>query len=245
MTYSSVCLALVLAMAFGCSGDVGKSAKGKPEDPSDQARAESREIVNQSLSGKAPEDSPEGTEECAIFDRGLVAEVFRVDPSVIKYRRSIPSKTAGHVVCRAYWDKPDKEAMEKAYREAMMNWTMNRAKGEEAAQPKYPNPQSEVSLTLTNNDFSSSQEAVSALEGNVQRLTQGVTVTVGGKERTTRMEFGDWVEGVGDRAIFTSKGAFMVANDARLITVSASVTGDEALDREKTIELTQALLERL
>lgn len=177
--------------------------------------AEAGDVGERTAKGKPSIQGLEGTDQCTVFESSLVPSLFEVDEAAVNYRRSIPSARAGHVVCSATWDRQG---------------------------PPYQN---EVSLTLLSNRFDSAGDAVSALEQNVATLARGMTITVGGKERTRKTEFGDWMDGPGDKAIFTSKGALMMAGKARLVTISVKATGDEAEDRAKARELGQQLLEAL
>ena len=76
-------------------------------------------------------------------------------------------------------------------------------------------------------------------------IGEGDTIKVGGKERTRKTEFGDWMESPGDKAIFTSKGTLMLAGKARLITVAVNAMADDSQDREKAVELAERVLEQL
>jgi hypothetical protein len=59
------------------------------------------------------------------------------------------------------------------------------------------------------------------------------------------MSFGDWIEGVGNKAVFSDKGELLVAFDKRRLAVNVSAMEDKAKDREKAIELAQRIIDEL
>ena len=240
-----LCLLLIFTAACGRSDEPKISASDNPQTIADQAVVEAQEIADRALRGEKPEVATEGLEGCEIFDTGLVIDIFEVDPSVVTYDRSIPVKSAGHLVCSAHWDKPNKEELDKAYSDAIQEWARNMTKPDRKPQPKYPQVDNRVSLTLTANSFDSPDEAVASLENTIETLSKGVTFKVAGKDHETKMAFGEWLDGVGDKAIFTDKGALMVAYDAQIFTVNVSVMGDKSQDREKALELAQRVIDGL
>ncbi len=245
MKYWFMCLLLVCSVACGRSDESQNDISNDPQSLADQAAAEAQEMVDRAMRGEKEEPATEGLEGCNVFDSGLVLELFEVDASIVTYDRSIPVKRAGHVLCSARWDKPNKEELDKAYSAAMMEWAMSQATGNKKPQPKYPSGDSRVSLTLSKGDFDSSEEAVASLESAVATLSKGISFEVGGKTHETKMSFGDWIEGVGDKAIFSDNGELLIAYDSRRLAVSVHVMGDEAKDREKAIELAQRIIDKL
>jgi hypothetical protein len=243
MKNSLLCLILICTVACGRSDEPQDVAADDPQRAADQAVSEAQETVDRALSGKPPESDVDGAEGCVVFDTGLIPDVFGVEPSMVSYRRSIPVKSAGHVVCLASWDKPNKAELDKAYTEAITAWTMERMKGVKNPQPKPSSGTSSVSLTLVANTFNSDEEAIASLESAVATLSKGVSVEVGGKTHETKMSFGDWMDSPGDKAVFSDKGELLVAANGRRISVNVSAMADEEQDREKAIELAQRVID--
>jgi len=192
-------------------------------------------------------DGPAGVSEdsCAMLENGMVPETFGVDAALVSYRRSVPVKSVGHVVCSASWENPDKAAMDAAYMQKLQDWTRNNASGKKAPMPKPPNSVAQVSVTLVATRFDSATAAVASLEDAVATLSKGVKVSVGGKDYEKKTSFGDWLDNVGDKAIFSDSGELLVADDGRRFSVSVKVSGDPATDREHAIDLAGRLMETM
>jgi len=192
-------------------------------------------------------DSPAGVSEesCAMLENGMVAETFGVDAALVSYQRSVPVKSVGHVVCSASWDNPDKAAMNAEYMQKLQDWTRDNATGKKAPMPKPPNSVAQVSVTLVATHFDSDAAAVASLEDAVATLSKGVKVNVGGKDYETKSSFGDWLDNVGDKAIFSDSGELLVADDGRRFSVSVKVTGDPDTDREHAIALAGRIMETM
>ncbi len=192
-------------------------------------------------------DDPAGVNEdsCAVLENGLVPELFGVDGSLVSYRRSIPVKRAGHVLCNASWDNPDKAELEAAYASKLQEWSRNMATGKKEPMPKAPNALAQVSVTLVATRFDSAAAAVASLEEAVAYLGKGVTVTVADKEYEKKTGFGQWLENLGDRAIFSDQGELLVASKGRRFSVTVSVSTDPATDRERALALARRIIESL
>jgi hypothetical protein len=189
--------------------------------------------------------SPAGVSEdsCAMLENGMVPETFGVDPSLVSYRRSVPVKSVGHVVCSASWENPDKAAMDAAYMQKLQDWTRNNATGKKAPMPKPPNSVAQVSVTLVATHFDSPAAAIASLEDAVATLAKGVKVNVGGKEYEKKTSFGDWLDNVGDKAIFSDSGELLVADDGKRFSVTVKVSDDPDTDREHAIALAARIME--
>ena len=149
---------------------------------------------------------------CAVLEEA-VPELFGVDKAAVTFR---PSDGGGHDTCSASWPIPEGETAKR-----------------------YGN---EVSLTIMSTTYDSPEAAVASLESTVTTLTEGVSVDVGGEERTVKSGFGDWVEGLGDRAIL-KKRAVLVASGGRRFTVAANVSDDDAENQQRAIELARRVVE--
>jgi len=192
-------------------------------------------------------DNPAGVSEdsCAALENGMVPETFDIDASLVSYRRSVPVKSVGHVVCSASWENPDKAAMDAAYMQKLQDWTRNKTSGKKEPMPKPPNSVAQVSVTLVATHFDSDAAAVASLEDAVATLSKGVKVNVGGKEYEKKTSFGDWLDGVGDKAVFSDSGELLVADDGKRFSVSVRVSEDPDADREHAIALARRIMETM
>lgn len=189
-------------------------------------------------------DSPAGVSEdsCSVLENGMVPDTFGVDAAIVSYRRSVPVKRAGHVVCHAGWDNPDKAQMDEAYTKKLQEWTRDQVSGKKTPMPKPPNSVAEVSVTLVADQFDSAAAAVASLEDAVATLSKGVTVNVGGRDYTEKTSFGDWLDGVGDKAIFSDSGELLVAAGGKRFSVLVKVADDPATNRENAIVLAKRII---
>lgn len=190
--------------------------------------------------GKHVGSAEDGLAACSYFESGIVSRVFAIEPERITYKRSLPLKRAGHVLCSAYWEKPDKAEMEARYQAEIQEWAKSIGSADRKAQPRFPNIGNEISITLLNQQYDSAEDAVASLDSAVATLSKGIAVTAGGQQRTVQTEFADWVDGVGDKAIFTDKGALLIAHDGRRMTLSVRVADDPAANRQLSVEFAQA-----
>jgi len=199
------------------------------------------------LAGFPASDNPAGVSEdsCAMLENGMVPETFGVDAALVSYRRSVPVKSVGHVVCSASWENPDKAAMDAAYMQKLQDWTRNNATGKKAPMPKPPNSVAQVSVTLVATRFDSAAAAVASLEDAVATLSKGVKVNVAGKDYEKKTSFGDWLDNLGDKAIFSESGELLVADDGRRFSVLVKVSDDPGTDQENAIALANLIMETM
>jgi len=141
-------------------------------------------------------------------------EVFAVDSGDVTFRAS---DVMGNTVCGASWA---------------------------VANPGPGHYGNEASVTIMGESFDSPEAAVASLEGAVTTLTDGVSVDVQGEQRTVKSDFGDWVEGLGDRAI-TKKRSVLVAADGRRLTVGVKASADDAENQALAIELARQMIDRI
>jgi len=161
---------------------------------------------------------------CDVLEE-IVGELFDADLSVVTFR---PSEASGNKVCAASWEIPGIDTAEETRRAVTKGLRYN----------------NEVTLTIMGRRFDTAEEAVADLERDVATLTKGITTTIAGRERTIKREFGDWIEGVGDKAIPTGNAVMVAANGIRF-TTSASTTDDEAENQANGIELAKRIVEGL
>ena len=147
MRIFGICLLLIGISACG-------PANSTPAEPAKASVAESDEIsgavkesVEQALKGDFGSDAV-SEESCASFESGVVPELFGTDAALITYRRTIPVKRAGHVVCTASWDRPDRAELEAAYTKKIQEWGRGMASGKKEPMPKPARYENRVSLTL-------------------------------------------------------------------------------------------------
>lgn len=190
---------------------------------------------------------PGGVNEdsCAMLENGMVPETFDVDATLVSYRRSVPVKSVGHVVCSASWDNPNKAELDAAYTKKLQEWTRNNLSGKKAPMPKPPNSVAQVSVTLVATQFDSDSAAVVSLEDAVSTLSKGVKVTVDGKEYEKKTSFGDWLDDVGDKAVFSDSGELLVADKGRRFSVLVKVSDDPGINRAQAIALAGRIMETM
>ena len=243
MKYWGLSLLLICLAACGPS-DSSNAAETDTQSVADQAVVEAKETAQRIKDGGSM-DEAEGTEGCRVFNSGLIEDFFQTGETVVSYKESIPSRRSGHVVCFARWDKPNKEALKQAYQEALMEWAKTMASPDKKPQPKPESGENEVSLTLVANSFDSADEAVASLEDTVTTLTEGISFEVGGKQHETKMTFGPWVDGVGDKAIFSDKGGLMFANAGKRYSLKVAAMANKEQNQQKAIELAQHIIDQL
>ena len=234
----------VFMQACGSGDEATAVSEGQIKEATDEAMAEVQETVNKALSGQAIGSAEEGTEACEYFESGLITELFGVDAASVLYKRTIPIKRFGHVLCMARWDNPKKAELKAAYQDSIREWSKSFSSGEKKAKPNYPSTHSDVSVTLVADKFSSPAEAVASLDSMIATLSKGVTTNIDGKEITTQMKYEPPIEGLGDKAVFTEDGTLHLAYNAKRMTVSVSISGanDPMIKRQETIRLAQRLI---
>ena len=244
MRHLVFCLLLIGTTACGQSDSTSDETKNVADKASKDISGIVDETVEQALSGDL-NSTLVGEEKCAIVEDGVIPELFEVDPALVSYRRSIPVKRVGHVVCSAGWDYPDKAELEAAYTESVQEWGRGMAAGKKEPMPKMPPLVASVSVTLMATQYDSTSAAIADLESSVNSLQEGITVTVSGKDYTTQIDFGDWIDNVGDKAIFSDKGELMVAYNGVRFSVNVAVSGDSDVDRDQSIALAKRLMKSL
>lgn len=175
-------------------------------------------------------------EACDNLKSGLLDDVFGSEANTATFRAG--SKYVQNTLCTATWNKPDHEALAAAssqYETKKAMAKMMKQKFELAAPPP---PSYTVSLTMLDDEYDSTGDAVASLENAVAELSEGITVTVQGKAHTTQVEFGDWVDGVGDKAIWAPKlSELQVAEGKRRFAVSVTGYAEASQNLAKAVEL--------
>lgn len=163
----------------------------------------------------------EAQDACAVLE-GPATELFGVDTSQATVRSN---QLSGNDLCRILWEIPEIDQAERNKRAVDRDLRDN----------------NEVSLTIMGTSYDSAAAAVTSLEESVKQLTEGVTVEGGGGEQTVQTEFGDWLEGVGDRAI-RKGGSVLVAVNGRRFTAAVSVSDDKNENQTLAIELAKKIV---
>lgn len=232
---------------------VGLSACGpadstSPEPGNTAVPGEVSKAVAQAAEQASTDDFKPGAiseASCAMLENGVVTELFGINPAQVTYRRAIPVKRAGHVVCLASWDLPDKAGLESAHLESVQAWARSAATGKKGPMPKPPKLTGQVSISLMGTEFDSAGDAVASLESAVATLEKGITTKVAGKEYESQVDFDGWIENVGDKAVFTEKGELLVADNGRRFSVTVEVSDDPATDRGHALDLARQVMESL
>jgi hypothetical protein len=179
-----------------------------------------------------------GEAACDVLRSGPLLEVFGAEAEAATYQAG--SKYIPHFLCSTYWDKPNREVLDAAAAQYEMNKALAKVKREAFDQPKPPPSQYRVSLTIVDEKFASPEAAVASLESTVSMLSEGLSVEVDGKEHIVQTEFAGWVDGVGDRAIWTPKASeLLVAHAGVRFAVAVSGFDEAAENKAKAIELAQ------
>lgn len=232
-----ICLLLIGISACGPADSTSAGA-----DQSVEVSEVVAETVEQALKGDFGADEV-SEDSCAAFENGVVPALFGVDAGLISYRRSIPVKRVGHVVCLASWERPGRAELEAAYTQKVQEWARGNATGKKEPMPKPARLENSVSITLVATEFDSADAAVSSLESTVASLEKGITTNVGGKDYTVQSDFGEWIDAVGDKAIFTDKDELLLAYNGRRYAVNVGVSDDSAENRKLAIDLARRLME--
>jgi len=153
-----------------------------------------------------------------------------------------------HAVCTVRWDKPDKQALESACIELMAAHSKRRIeamqKGEafDEPMPRCPGATTVVGLTLVSPIHDSPAAAIASLESVVGELTEGVVVEVRGAQRTARVRFEGWIDGVGDRAAWApAPSELQVAAAGVRFAVSVSGFNGVGENKAKAIEVAKRI----
>jgi hypothetical protein len=200
-----------------------------------QDPAELQRTLERILAG---EGEAKGEAACDVLRSGVLTGVFGDAAEAAELRPG--SKYVPHYLCTASWNKPNHEELEAAFVKYEMDKMVAKMKKEEFDRPKPPAASYSVSLTVNDEEYASPPAAVKSLESAVETLSEGLSVEVYGKEHEVQMEFGEWVDEVGDRAIWTAKGnELLVAHAGVRYAVSVNGFDDPAENQAKAIELAQ------
>lgn len=193
----------------------GPATAEEPETP--------QEAVDDALAGRATSGPPASASPCAIL-QPIVSELYDLgeEPTVRE------TTLSGNHLCRILWEIPGIDTQERTRR----------------ALDRDLRASNEISLTIMGRSYGSAEEAVVSLQNDVASLTEGVSVTVAGRERTIQKDFGDWIDGLGDGAIPTESSVLVAAKGIRF-TVAASLTDDAPEDLDRALEVARHVVDSL
>ena len=186
-------------------------------------------------------------EACELFRTVLVDVVLEVAAEAVTYQ-PMQSAAVPSAVCLAGWDKPDKEEMEAACKQSMLDHStrlvqaMQRREDFDEPIPTCPPTSNSITFAISKPVHDSAEEAVASLESGVGQLSEGIDFEVQGESRTVRVLFDGWIEGVGDRAAWASEaGELAVASGGVRFGVTVRVLDDPEENKALAIELARRL----
>lgn len=180
-------------------------------------------------------------EACDKLKSGLLVDIFGSEASAATFR--LGSKYVPHKLCTASWDKPEHQELTKAITQFETQKAMAKILKQEFNQPPPPAASYSVSLTIIDQVFDSLEEAVASLENTVTELSKGVNVTVKGKVHTTQVEFNDWLDDIGNKAIWAPKlNELQVADNNRRFAVTVKGNNDASQNLSNAIALARQIV---
>lgn len=177
----------------------------------------------------------------------MVAEIFDVEPAALTFSAG----SSRHPLCTARWRKADADRIEAEAPQRMMEYMNRRMAAQCKGLPfdeKMPSARTENEAGLTINDAPrrSAADAVARLEQVVGRLKAGITTEVRGEQHTSRVEYEDRIDGVGDRAAWAPKlSQLSVAAKGVLFHVGVDAFPGAADNQAKAIELARRVAQAL
>jgi hypothetical protein len=179
----------------------------------------------------APSSTPEQTaasadHPCDILTLAEATTMFGVpEESVTAERGEVP----GNSFCSYKWKKEGWEAMEERNRAAMMKAV--RSGGDLIEALTSERSEGELFITFHGENFGSTAEAVQAFDAMVERLTRGISSTVGDDTAVFQASF-DASEGIGAKAAWSDKlRQLSVASGTHLYHVKLHADTDPRVDR--------------
>ena len=91
--------------------------------------------------------------------------------------------------------------------------------------------------------FDSVEHSVFSLEEMVERMKAGITTEVRGRSYTTKIAYEEWVDGVGDRAAWSTRPQQLsVAAHRSILHVAVNVADDTSANRDLAAEIAGAVV---
>lgn len=226
---------------------IASACGGGQEPAAGDAEQEASETIRRARAGEKIRETGSGLDPCAILRTGMVAEVFGVEPAALTF----DAGSSRHPLCTARWRKPDADRIEAEAPQRMMDYMNRRMAAQSKGLPfdeKMPSArtENEASLTINDEPLDGAADAVARFEQIVGQLGAGITTEVRGEQHTTRVEYEDWIDGVGDRAAWAPKlSQLSVAANGVLFHVGVQASPDAAENRAKAIELARQVAQAL
>ncbi|HUE95261.1 MAG TPA: hypothetical protein VMN39_01290 [Longimicrobiaceae bacterium] len=231
-----IAITFALGALSACEGDAVPAGPGEPVHDARQG------VVVQVLAAR--DGKARGEAACDLLRSGVLTEVFGAGPEMATFRPG--SRVVPHALCTVSWNSPGREELNVARREYVTRRMAATVRGQVFDEPMPPPSSYEISLTILNEAFASSSDAVVSLENAVAMLSEGVALTVAGGQHAARIDFDPWVEGVGDRAAWAPRlGELSVAIGGARYAVSARGFENPTRNRAAAIQLAKRLAERI
>jgi hypothetical protein len=180
---------------------------------------------------RAPSSTPEqivssAAHPCDILTLAEVTSTFGVpEEGVTTERGEVP----GNSFCSYKWKKVDGEAIEERNRAAMMKGLQSGGNFMDALTSE--RSEGELFITFHGQTFGSTAEAVQAFDAMVDRLTSGISATVGDDTAVFQASF-DPSEGIGAKAAWSDKlRQLSVVSGTHLYHVKLHNDADPRVDR--------------
>ncbi len=198
----------------------------------DSARADSKSESKSKSDG-------DGYDPCGILSEKLIRSHFDIGDAELASRSSVQSR---YSTCIVSWPAPDHEALEEAYKQAIIEYTQAKGRGEDVEMPASPATHREVTVTVPNKRFDSPEQAQSALDTALDIMKNGLKTRPKTEEQRAKVII-EPVDGLGDKAAWSVRGnQISVANGRGLFHLAVKVYDDPDENRDKAIELAKLFL---
>ena len=210
----------------------GEAAQDSPA-PASSTSPDAGEQIAKDILKEAGVEPADPALACEILDDDLVRAHFDVGDAEITRN---PSKYSPHPLCTVSWPKPNAAELEAKSREAMSDYLQRKMKGEDVKMPSFRTT-NEVSLTIVKDAFASPEDTITAFDGAMRMMSEGITRTVGEQEVSFQADV-EPVDGVGRKAMWSPKlSQVSVATSNRIFHVTVNTDGDQESSKEKAIRI--------
>ncbi|HVT43667.1 MAG TPA: hypothetical protein VMT00_04685 [Thermoanaerobaculia bacterium] len=222
-----VFITILAAVALAC---------GKAEEPVTAENVE--ETITRKVEEQTGLKPSADTTPCEILSDELLRAFFDIGTGV-EIARS-PSKYSPYPLCTASWPKSNAEEIEKKRATAMSEYLQRKMRGEEVKMPSLRTTD-EVSLTLYQPAFESTEKAISSFDVAMKRLSEGMTRSHENVQVTFQADVTP-VDGVGNKAMWAPTMRQLSVVDRNRIFHVVVHTGAEL---EAELEKAKALAQRI
>lgn len=184
---------LLLAAVAGC----GETGNGDGEAGTvEEARSATAETSK--AGSRAERRAADSAAACEILGDAMIRGRLGLGEDVTLERT--PSRHSPHPLCTASWAKANAAELEQERGRLMTDYMQRKMRGEDVPMPSF-RTSDEVSLTIFSPAFASGAQAIAGFDAAMQRLSEGVTTTVGDTEFTYQADV-EPVSGIGDKAMW-------------------------------------------